>query len=73
MREQQAMLVLKGTSAVELFDVCRGLDGELCLVMELLKGNCTRQGFKRRTLHSRRQTKGANLADQPTHNRIDPG
>jgi serine/threonine-protein kinase len=38
MREQQAMVVLKGTSAVELFDVCRGNDGELCLVMELLTG-----------------------------------
>lgn len=38
MREQQAMVVLKGTSAVELFDVCRGNDGELCLVMELLSG-----------------------------------
>jgi eukaryotic-like serine/threonine-protein kinase len=38
MREQQAMIVLKGTSAVELFDVCRGNDGELCLVMELLTG-----------------------------------
>jgi eukaryotic-like serine/threonine-protein kinase len=38
MREQQAMLALKGTAAVELFDVCRGNDGELCLVMELLRG-----------------------------------
>jgi eukaryotic-like serine/threonine-protein kinase len=38
MREQQAMVVLKGTAAVELFDVCRGNDGELCLVMELLSG-----------------------------------
>ena len=38
MREQQAMIVLKGTSAVELFDVCRGNEGELCLVMELLSG-----------------------------------
>jgi serine/threonine-protein kinase len=38
MREQQALSALKGTSAVELFDVCRGNDGELCLVMELLKG-----------------------------------
>jgi eukaryotic-like serine/threonine-protein kinase len=38
MREQQAMTVLKGTSAVELFDVCRGNGGELCLVMEILKG-----------------------------------
>ncbi len=38
MREQQAMTALKGTSAVELFDVCRGHDGELCLVMELLSG-----------------------------------
>ena len=39
MREQQAMSALKGTSAVELFDVCRGNDGELCLVMELLTGS----------------------------------
>ncbi len=38
MREQQAMSALRGTSAVELFDVCRGNDGELCLVMELLRG-----------------------------------
>ncbi|HXK18618.1 MAG TPA: serine/threonine-protein kinase, partial [Polyangiaceae bacterium] len=38
MREQQAMSALKGTAAVELFDVCRGIDGELCLVMELLTG-----------------------------------
>jgi eukaryotic-like serine/threonine-protein kinase len=38
MREQQALSALRGTSAVELFDVCRGNDGELCLVMELLKG-----------------------------------
>jgi serine/threonine protein kinase len=39
MREQQAMSALKGTAAVELFDVCRGNDGELCLVMELLVGS----------------------------------
>jgi serine/threonine protein kinase len=38
MREQQALYALKGTAAVELLDVCRGLDGELCLVMELLVG-----------------------------------
>jgi eukaryotic-like serine/threonine-protein kinase len=38
MREQQAMTVLKGTAAVEVFDMCRGNDGELCLVMELLVG-----------------------------------
>jgi eukaryotic-like serine/threonine-protein kinase len=38
MREQQAMSTLKGTAAVELFDVFRGDADELCLVMELLKG-----------------------------------
>lgn len=38
MREQQALTVLKGTAAVQLFDVVRGADGELCLVMELLSG-----------------------------------
>jgi serine/threonine-protein kinase len=38
MREQQAMTALRGTAAVELFDVCRGNEGELCLVMELLRG-----------------------------------
>ena len=38
MREQEAMTALKGTAAVELFDVCRGHEGELCLVMELLHG-----------------------------------
>ncbi|HKO54064.1 MAG TPA: serine/threonine-protein kinase, partial [Polyangiaceae bacterium] len=38
MREQQAMSALKGTAAVELFDVFRGDADELCLVMELLKG-----------------------------------
>lgn len=38
MREQQAMTVLKGTAAVEVLDLCRGNAGELCLVMELLKG-----------------------------------
>ncbi|HEY0462830.1 MAG TPA: serine/threonine-protein kinase [Polyangiaceae bacterium] len=38
MREQQAMSTLKGTSAVELFDLFRGDAGELCLVMELLRG-----------------------------------
>ena len=37
-REQQALFALKGTAAVELLDVCRGNDGELCLAMELLKG-----------------------------------
>jgi serine/threonine protein kinase len=38
MREQQALSALKGTSAVELFDVCRGNNGEIALVMELLSG-----------------------------------
>lgn len=38
MREQQAMSALKGTSAVEFFDLCRGNEGEVCLVMELLTG-----------------------------------
>ncbi len=38
MREQQALTALKGTAAVEVFDLCRGDEGELCLVMELLQG-----------------------------------
>jgi eukaryotic-like serine/threonine-protein kinase len=37
-REQQALFALKGTAAVELFDVCVGHEGELCLAMELLSG-----------------------------------
>ena len=37
-REQQALTALKGTAAVEFLDVYRGHNGELCLVMELLKG-----------------------------------
>jgi serine/threonine-protein kinase len=37
-REQQALSALKGTAAVELLDVCRSDQGELCLVMELLSG-----------------------------------
>jgi serine/threonine-protein kinase len=37
-REQQALSALKGTAAVEVLDIYRGSDGELCLVMELLKG-----------------------------------
>ena len=37
-REQQALSALKGTAAVEVLDIYRGNDGELCLVMELLKG-----------------------------------
>jgi tRNA A-37 threonylcarbamoyl transferase component Bud32 len=37
-REQQALTALKGTAAVEVLDIYRGKDGELCLVMELLKG-----------------------------------
>ena len=37
-REQQALSALKGTAAVEVLDIYRGDDGELCLVMELLKG-----------------------------------
>jgi eukaryotic-like serine/threonine-protein kinase len=38
MREQQAMSELKGTAAVQFMDLCRGNDGDLCLVMELLTG-----------------------------------
>lgn len=38
MREHQALTVLKGTAAVELFDIFRGAEGELCLVMEFLRG-----------------------------------
>jgi serine/threonine protein kinase len=37
-REQQALSALKGTAAVEVLDIYRGSEGELCLVMELLKG-----------------------------------
>jgi eukaryotic-like serine/threonine-protein kinase len=37
-REQQALAALKGTAAVEVLDVYRSHDGELCLVMELLTG-----------------------------------
>lgn len=37
-REQRALSALKGTAAVEVLDICRGNGGELCLVMELLKG-----------------------------------
>jgi serine/threonine-protein kinase len=37
-REQQALSALKGTAAVEVLDIYRGPNGELCLVMELLTG-----------------------------------
>lgn len=37
-REQRALSTLKGTAAVEVLDIYRGSDGELCLVMELLSG-----------------------------------
>lgn len=37
-REQQALTALKGTAAVEVLDIFRAPSGELCLVMELLKG-----------------------------------
>jgi eukaryotic-like serine/threonine-protein kinase len=37
-REQQAMVVLAGTSAVGFVDACRSPGGRLCLVMELLEG-----------------------------------
>ncbi len=43
-REQQALSALKGTAAVEILDVFRSKDGELCLVMELLNGT-TLDGF----------------------------
>jgi serine/threonine-protein kinase len=38
MREQRALSALRGTAAVEVLDICRGTEGELCLVMELLIG-----------------------------------
>jgi serine/threonine protein kinase len=38
LRELRALSALKGTAAVEVFDIFRGHDGELCLVMELLNG-----------------------------------
>lgn len=38
LREVRALSALKGTSAVEVLDIFRGQDGELCLVMELLTG-----------------------------------
>ena len=37
-REQQALSALRGTAAVEVLDVYRGTNGELCLVTELLVG-----------------------------------
>jgi len=37
-REQQALTALAGTAAVEMLDIYRGKDAELCLVMELLVG-----------------------------------
>ena len=37
-REQQALTALAGTAAVEILDIYRGQDAELCLVMELLVG-----------------------------------
>jgi serine/threonine-protein kinase len=38
-REQQALSALKGTAALEVLDVYRGGNGELCLVTELLVGS----------------------------------
>jgi eukaryotic-like serine/threonine-protein kinase len=37
-REQQALTALAGTAAVEMLDIYRGKEAELCLVMELLVG-----------------------------------
>lgn len=37
-REQQAMVALAGTCAVEFIDLCTEPNGSLCLVMELLEG-----------------------------------
>ncbi|HEX7670560.1 MAG TPA: serine/threonine-protein kinase, partial [Polyangiaceae bacterium] len=37
-REQEALVALAGTSAVAVYDLCRGPKGSLCLVMELLDG-----------------------------------
>ena len=36
--EQEAFVALAGTSAVAVYDLCRGPKGTLCLVMELLDG-----------------------------------
>ena len=38
-REQQALSALRGTAVVEVLDIFRGKDNELCLVMELLVGS----------------------------------
>ncbi|HEX2733108.1 MAG TPA: serine/threonine-protein kinase [Polyangiaceae bacterium] len=37
-REQQAMVALAGTNAVEFIDLCTSSEGSLCLVLELLEG-----------------------------------
>src|SRR5689334_21364622 len=37
-REQQAMVALAGTNAVEFIDLCTEPDGTLCIVLELLEG-----------------------------------
>ena len=37
-REQEALVLLAGTSAVAVYDLCRAPNGSLCLVMELLEG-----------------------------------
>jgi eukaryotic-like serine/threonine-protein kinase len=52
-REQQAMVVLAGTSAVGFVDACRSPAGKLCLVMELLDGMDLEQRLEQLEQHGR--------------------